>query len=158
MENNRVDDYQNKRVEFYDSNAIYGDYYQRITVIIEYELLLGMLKTCPHTDEFKLLLSLLKAVKKSDELERQLEEEVPVYKTIEMAEPWSQETGWKDNNVGFLVHDSQGKCKKLSLWISYELMLDMVFSYGDTSIIRELKNSHMTEILRKKFLDKLNSL
>ena len=147
---NRVENYQLKHIEFYDSTAQYGSYYQRITVILEYNLLVEMLKTCQHTEDYKTLLSLLKAVKKADRLEKQLENEIPLYSTVDIAEPWTPEAGWRDGKVGFLVHDSQGKCEKLSLWINYELLLDLVFSYGDKGIIDELVNSSMTDELRKK--------
>ncbi len=156
--NNRVDDYQLKQIEFYDSTAQYGGYFDRITVILEYNLLVEMLKTCPHTEDYKTLLSLLKAVKKAGNLEKQLEKEIPFYNETDKAEPWTAEAGWKDGKVGFLVHDSQGKCEKLSLWIDYELLLDLVFSYGDKAIIDELVNSSLTDDLRKKVLDKLKSL
>ena len=153
MENNRVDGYLRKRIEFYDGTN-YGTLIERITIIIEYDLLVDMLKTCPKTEDYRLLLSVLKAINKAPHLESQLEAELEYYKEVEPVQPWSEESGWKENKFGFLVFDSQGKCEKLSIWISYPLCLDLVFSYGDEEIIKELEQITKTKSLDKQFRER----
>lgn len=145
-----------ERIEFYDGTN-YGGVIYRITVILDYSLMVDMLKKCPQTDDYKLLLTLIKAIKKSPNLEAKLERTIPLYKNSEVNEPWSEETGWKDNKIGFMAHDAQGKCKKISLWISYDLLLDMVFTYGDGNIIKELQRIEKTEELEKKLKKRLDN-
>ncbi len=151
--NNRIEDFQLKKIEFYDGTS-YGGIIERITIIIEYKLLVEMLKTCPKTEDYRLLLSVIKAINKASNLENQLEAELEGYKEVLPVQPWSEESGWKDNKFGFLVFDSQGKCEKLSIWISYPLCLDLVFSYGDEEIIKELERITKTESLDKQFRER----
>lgn len=136
----------------------YGGICYRVTFIIQYHMLVDLLKTCPHTEDYHKLLGVLKAIAKTDKLERQLVSELYGYGEADRDMSFDPTTnGWKNGEIGFLAYDGHGKCEVITLWISYELAADMIANAPSKyreELDEMLKNTPMSDKLRKVCIDK----
>lgn len=136
----------------------YGGICKRVTFIVKYDMLVDLLKTCPHTVDYHKLLGVIKAIKKSEKLEAQLSSELYGYGEAERDTSFDPGTnGWRNGEIGFLAYDGKGKCEVITLWISYELAADLIVN-APSKYIEELdemlKNTPMSDNLKKVFLDR----
>lgn len=145
--------------EIYDSESHYGSVcYERCTFLVGYSNMVDMLKTCPHTLDYYRLLSTLKAFKKADALENALNKELFGYADIDKSEPYSEETGWKNGQIGFIINDSLGQCEVVSLYISYSLLADMIRNCKDEEYKQKCIDYLKTCYKSKELSEKVNDL
>lgn len=147
--------------EIYDTSTNY----ERCTFLVNYNRLVDMLITCNKDKEYLMLLQVIKAINKSKALEDDLSNRISEYKEISNDTLYTEETGWKNNEIGFLAYDSIGNCEILSLYISYDMLLNLIYNCKDKEYQKRcidwLVKMPKQEIFMEKvkiMLDKLNYL